>query len=184
MVAHQAIGNHPAVGEFLLQAHQRPEFLLLLRAESKTSVHDAGNHVVKYRFPGRFPPLGQPARLSHGEELLGQGRDGKKRLRLKACPSVVRLKACPSVVSVVSVAVETLRTIGSPHWRNQLSSAGWSSTPPVPSGMARGSAGASSGWMVPSSWAKADAAKANTAARAADWVKIRKVLGWVMVGLG
>jgi hypothetical protein len=45
----------------------------------------------------------------------------------------------------VSVAVETLRAIGSPHWRNQLSLAVCPSTPPVPSGMALGSGGASSG---------------------------------------
>src|SRR5690606_39528511 len=50
----------------------------------------------------------------------------------------------------VSVAVEMFRAIGSPHWRNQVSGAGWSSTPPVPSGMAWGSGGVSSGEIVPS----------------------------------
>ena len=50
----------------------------------------------------------------------------------------------------VRVAVEMFRAIGSPHWRNQVSGAGWSSTPPVPSGMAFGSAGASRGkWYHP-----------------------------------
>jgi hypothetical protein len=42
----------------------------------------------------------------------------------------------------VSVAVEMFRAIGSPLWRNQVSGAGWSFTPPVPSSMAFGSAGA------------------------------------------
>src|SRR5688572_9343592 len=45
----------------------------------------------------------------------------------------------------VKVAVEIFRAIGSPHWRNQVSGAGWPSTPPVPSRIALGSAGASSG---------------------------------------
>ena len=45
----------------------------------------------------------------------------------------------------VSVAVEILRAIGSPHWRNHVSGAGWSFTEPVFKGMALGSLGVSSG---------------------------------------
>jgi len=45
----------------------------------------------------------------------------------------------------VRVAVVMLRAIGSPHWRNQDSEAGWLSTPPVPRGIAFGSAGVLNG---------------------------------------
>lgn len=39
-------------GKFLLQAHQRPELLLLLRPERELLVHDARNDVVKHGLPG------------------------------------------------------------------------------------------------------------------------------------
>ncbi len=50
----------------------------------------------------------------------------------------------------VKVALVILRAMGSPHCRNQDSCAGWSATPPVFSGIARGSSGASIGYILPS----------------------------------
>ena len=45
----------------------------------------------------------------------------------------------------VKVAMEIFLAIGSPHWRNQDSGAGWSFTDPVPNKIALGSLGASRG---------------------------------------
>ena len=50
----------------------------------------------------------------------------------------------------VKVAWEIFLAIGSPHWRNQVSGAGWSFTDPVPKGIALGSFGASNGYIFPS----------------------------------
>ena len=67
----------------------------------------------------------------------------------------------------VNVAVEMLRAMGSPHWRNHDSSSCWPSTPPVPSGMALGSGGASMGY-IGACCAKAEAAVSSAAANAAN----------------
>lgn len=66
----------------------------------------------------------------------------------------------------VSVAVETLRVIATPYWRNQASGACDPATPPVPSGIAVGSAGAAVG-TIRASCASAGAASASTTPKSA-----------------
>ena len=64
VIAHQAVRNHPAPGEFLLYPHHRAEFLLLLRPNHKPSLHHSRDNVVKNRLLRRFPPPSQPSRTS------------------------------------------------------------------------------------------------------------------------
>src|SRR5690606_752841 len=69
-----------------------------------------------------------------------------------ATSTLVPLAMAGSAKNGVSVASLTLRAMGTPHWKNQDSAAGWFATPPVFKGIALGSAGASIGVIFPS-WA-------------------------------
>ena len=94
VMAHDALGNHPAAGKLFLQSHQRPGLLLFLRSKSKPAVHHARNHLGEHRIPLRSPPFSQPSTLSHAQDPSSGPRTSKGRLRLKARPSVMR----PSVM--------------------------------------------------------------------------------------
>src|SRR5690606_41467366 len=75
----------------------------------------------------------------------------------------------------VRVAAVILCAMGSPHWRNQVSEAGWIFTPPVPRGIAWGSSGVSSGYLV-LSLARAEFVNRNNEQTAAVLVTYRNKL--------
>ena len=83
VVAHQAVGQHPAAREVLIHPHQGAELLLLVLPERKPPLHHPRDAVVKHRLHLRILPRGKPAFSACHAPCLPHPFPGRKRFLIK-----------------------------------------------------------------------------------------------------